>query len=59
MSYHTKQNSQISSTTWIYCPGHAGVSDNEMIDCLEGRAAANDILSKDKEDIVKVIMSKQ
>lgn len=33
-------NSLISSRTWTYCPGHAGVRDNEIAYHLVGRAAA-------------------
>lgn len=52
------KNSQISFVTWIYCCGQPGVKGNEMADHLTCRTAANDSLSMDKEDIIKVILSK-
>jgi hypothetical protein len=37
-------NSHIISLTWIYCPGHAGVRENEIAFSLVSKAAVNDVL---------------
>jgi hypothetical protein len=43
-------NSHITSITWIYCPGYAGVRRNKITDRLAGKAAVNDVLEIDKSD---------
>ena len=46
----------IAKITWIYCPGHSGVSGNEAADKLAGSAPieANDILF-DPQAVIKMV----
>ena len=46
----------IAKITWIYCPGHSGVSGNEAVDKLAGSASieANDILF-DPQAVIRMV----
>ena len=46
----------IAKITWIYCPGHSGVSGNEAADKLAGNAPieANDVLF-DPQTVVRMV----
>ncbi|RUS69373.1 hypothetical protein EGW08_022863, partial [Elysia chlorotica] len=45
----------ISSITWIFCPGHAGVKGNERADKLAGNATVNGTLRLDKQEVLKAL----
>ncbi|RUS87822.1 hypothetical protein EGW08_004421 [Elysia chlorotica] len=45
----------ISSITWIFCPGHAGVKGNERADKLAGKATVNGTLRLDKQEVLKAL----
>ncbi|RUS70140.1 hypothetical protein EGW08_022093 [Elysia chlorotica] len=44
-----------SSITWIFCPGHAGVTGNERADKLAGNATVNGTLRLDKQEVLKAL----
>ena len=41
------RNSVLEKVTWIYSPGHAGVTGNERADSLTGSAAIDNDLTLD------------
>ena len=52
------QRSSLTKITWIYCPGHAGVSGNEAADKLAGDAQieTNQVLY-DPQAVIKIVES--
>ena len=52
------QRSSLTKITWIYCPGHAGVSGNEAADKLAGDAQieTNKVLY-DPQAVIKIVES--
>ena len=52
------QSSSLTKITWIYCPGHTGVSGNEAADKLAGDAQieTNQVLY-DPQAVIKIVES--
>ena len=46
-------NIHLQRLLWIYCPGHAGVKENDRADSLAGKADLKDGLQLGRSDILR------